>query len=87
MEFSVARGDIASQFADALVNAAGTSLRMGSGVAGALRRAGGSKLDEAARERGPVYDVVRDAVDASTETGDATDATDAHGAAFDREEG
>jgi len=54
MEFSVAQGDIAEQSADALVNAAGTSLRMGSGVAGALRRAGGSKLDEAARERGPV---------------------------------
>jgi len=54
MEFSVAQGDITDQSADALVNAAGTSLRMGSGVAGALRRAGGSKLDEAARERGPV---------------------------------
>ena len=54
MEFSVVQGDIADQSADALVNAAGTSLRMGSGVAGALRRTGGSKLDEAARERGPV---------------------------------
>jgi O-acetyl-ADP-ribose deacetylase (regulator of RNase III) len=54
MEFSVVQGDIASQSADALVNAAGTSLSMGSGVAGALRRAGGSKLDDAARERGPV---------------------------------
>ena len=34
MEFTVVQGDIASESADALVNAAGTSLRMGSGVAG-----------------------------------------------------
>ena len=33
MEFTVVQGDIAAESADALVNAAGTSLRMGSGVA------------------------------------------------------
>ena len=54
MEFRVVQGDIAAQSADALVNAAGTSLRMGSGVAGALRRAAGPELNEAAMERGPV---------------------------------
>jgi O-acetyl-ADP-ribose deacetylase (regulator of RNase III) len=54
MEFTVVQGDIAAQSADALVNAAGTSLKMGSGVAGALRRAGGSALDEAAVAQGPV---------------------------------
>ena len=54
MEFTVVQGDIASMSADALVNAAGTSLRMGSGVAGALRRAGGEELDEAAVAAGPV---------------------------------
>jgi O-acetyl-ADP-ribose deacetylase (regulator of RNase III) len=54
MEFTVVQGDIAAQSADALVNAAGTSLRMGSGVAGALRRAGGEQLDEAATAEGPV---------------------------------
>ena len=54
MEFTVVRGDIAAQSADALVNAAGTSLRMGSGVAGALRRAAGSELNEAATAAGPV---------------------------------
>ncbi|QLG61602.1 macro domain-containing protein [Halorarum salinum] len=54
MDFEVIRGDIADQSADALVNAAGTSLRMGSGVAGALRRRGGEELNEAAMERGPV---------------------------------
>ena len=47
MEFTVVQGDIAAQSADALVNAAGTSLRMGSGVAGALRRAAGDDLDTA----------------------------------------
>ena len=54
MEFTVVQGDIAQQEADVLVNAAGTSLRMGSGVAGALRRAGGEELNEAAMAEGPV---------------------------------
>ena len=54
MEFTVVQGDIAEQSADALVNAAGTSLRMGSGVAGALRRGANGPINEAAMERGPV---------------------------------
>ena len=54
MEFAVVQGDIAAQSADALVNAAGTSLQMGSGVAGALRRAAGEQLNEAAVAKGPV---------------------------------
>ena len=54
MQFSVVQGDIAEQSADALVNAAGTSLRMGSGMAGALRRAAGEQLNEAAMAEGPV---------------------------------
>ena len=54
MEFDVVQGDIAEQSADALVNAAGTSLRMGSGVAGALRRSGGEEINEEAIEKGPV---------------------------------
>jgi O-acetyl-ADP-ribose deacetylase (regulator of RNase III) len=54
MEFTVVQGDIAAQSADALVNAAGTSLRMGSGVAGALRRVAGEGLNEAAMAQGPV---------------------------------
>ncbi|WP_411962861.1 macro domain-containing protein [Haloferax sp. YSMS24] len=54
MEFTVVQGDIAAQSADALVNAAGTSLRMGSGVAGALRRRGGSELNDAAMAKGPI---------------------------------
>lgn len=54
MEVSVVQGDIAEQSADVLVNAAGTSLRMGSGVAGALRRKGGEALNEEAMNKGPV---------------------------------
>ncbi|MFT4885357.1 MAG: O-acetyl-ADP-ribose deacetylase (regulator of RNase III) [Natronomonas sp.] len=54
MEFRVVQGDIAVQSADALVNAAGTSLQMGSGVAGALRRAAGRGLNEEAISKGPV---------------------------------
>ncbi|QZP38725.1 macro domain-containing protein [Halobaculum magnesiiphilum] len=54
MDFEVIQGDIADQSADALVNAAGTSLRMGSGVAGALRRTGGEELNRAAMAKGPV---------------------------------
>jgi len=54
MEFEVIHGDIADQSADALVNAAGTSLKMGSGVAGALRRAAGVGLNEEAMSKGPV---------------------------------
>jgi O-acetyl-ADP-ribose deacetylase (regulator of RNase III) len=53
MEFRVVQGDIAAQSADALVNAAGTSLQMGSGVAGALRRAAGRGLNEEAVSKGP----------------------------------
>ncbi len=54
MEFTVVRGDIAEQEADVLVNAAGTSLKMGSGVAGALRRGAGREIDEEAVSKGPV---------------------------------
>jgi O-acetyl-ADP-ribose deacetylase len=54
MEFTVVQGDIAAESADALVNAAGTSLRMGSGVAGALRRAANGPINEAAMAEGPI---------------------------------
>jgi O-acetyl-ADP-ribose deacetylase (regulator of RNase III) len=54
MEYLVIQGDIAAQSADALVNAAGTSLEMGSGVAGALRRGAGEQINEDATEKGPV---------------------------------
>ena len=54
MEFTLVQGDIAAQSADALVNAAGTSLQMGSGVAGALRRGANGPINEEAVSKGPV---------------------------------
>ncbi|WP_435078893.1 macro domain-containing protein [Halococcus sp. AFM35] len=54
MEFTVIRGDIAAQQADVLVNAAGTSLEMGSGVAGALRRGAGGGINDEAVSQGPI---------------------------------
>ena len=54
MEFTVIQGDIAEQSADALVNAAGTSLQMGSGVAGALRRGANGPINEEAVSNGPI---------------------------------
>jgi O-acetyl-ADP-ribose deacetylase (regulator of RNase III) len=54
MEFTVIQGDIATQQADALVNAAGTSLQMGSGVAGALRRGANGPINDEAVSKGPV---------------------------------
>lgn len=54
MRFETVQGDIAAQSADALVNAAGTSLQMGSGVAGALRRRAGPAINEEATSKGPI---------------------------------
>lgn len=54
MEFTVVQGDIAQQEADALVNAAGTSLEMGSGVAGALRRGANGPINDEATSKGPI---------------------------------
>lgn len=47
-------GDIAEESVDAIINSAGTSLRMGTGVAGALKRDGGEELHSEALETGPV---------------------------------
>jgi O-acetyl-ADP-ribose deacetylase (regulator of RNase III) len=54
MDFEVVQGDIAQQSADVLVNAAGTSLQMGSGVAGALRRGASGPINDEATSKGPV---------------------------------
>lgn len=54
MDVQVIQGDIAEQSADCLVNAAGTSLKMGSGVAGALRRGAGEQINQEAVNKGPV---------------------------------
>lgn len=54
MEFTVKQGDITEPRADSLVKVAGTSLRMGSGVAGALRRAANGPINDEAMSKGPV---------------------------------
>ena len=47
-------GDIAAQNTEAVVNAANNHLWMGSGVAGALKRAGGREIEDEAVRKGPI---------------------------------
>ncbi|MEI7542273.1 MAG: macro domain-containing protein [bacterium] len=47
-------GDITKAAADILVNAANNSLYMGSGVAGALKMAGGQEIEKEAIAKGPI---------------------------------
>ena len=54
MKFEVREGDIAAVEADAIANAANNHLWMGSGVAGALLRAGGVEIEREAVAQGPV---------------------------------
>ncbi len=54
MQILLARGDIAQQDADAIVNAANNRLWMGAGVAGAIKRAGGRQIEEEAVAQGPI---------------------------------
>ena len=51
---AVERGDISLIDVDAVVNAANTSLAMGTGVAGALKKRGGVVIEEEAMRLGPV---------------------------------
>jgi len=53
-EISVVQGDIAEQDTEAIVNAANNQLWMGGGVAGAIKRKGGSVIEQEAMEKGPV---------------------------------
>jgi O-acetyl-ADP-ribose deacetylase (regulator of RNase III) len=54
MQISLMQGDISEVAADALVNAANNELWMGSGVAGALRRAAGPEVEREAVSKGPI---------------------------------
>jgi O-acetyl-ADP-ribose deacetylase (regulator of RNase III) len=54
MELSVVEGDIAALDADAIANAANNQLRMGAGVAGAIKRAGGEEIEREAVALGPI---------------------------------
>jgi len=48
------QGDISRVQVDAIVNAANNHLWMGAGVAGALKRAGGSEIEREAVAKGPI---------------------------------
>jgi O-acetyl-ADP-ribose deacetylase len=54
VELEVFEGDIATVEADAVANAANDRLWMGSGVAGALKRAGGEEIEQEALALGPI---------------------------------
>jgi O-acetyl-ADP-ribose deacetylase (regulator of RNase III) len=54
MDISVFEGDITTLAVDALGNAANSSLWMGSGVAGAIKRAGGEEIEREAVALGPI---------------------------------
>ena len=51
---ALVNGDITEIEADAIVNAANNHLWMGSGVAGALKRKGGSEIEDEAVKCGPI---------------------------------
>lgn len=54
MKISIRQGDITDVEADAIVNAANSSLCMGAGVAGAIKRKGGESIEEEAIGKGPI---------------------------------
>jgi O-acetyl-ADP-ribose deacetylase (regulator of RNase III) len=51
---AIERGDITDRDVDAIVNAANTTLSMGAGVAGAIKKKGGLIIEEEAMRQGPV---------------------------------
>jgi O-acetyl-ADP-ribose deacetylase len=51
---SIERGDITDWDVDAIVNAANSTLAMGTGVAGAIKRKGGLIIEEEAMRQGPI---------------------------------
>lgn len=53
MKIELLKGDLSKTRADVLVNAAGTTLGMGGGVAGALKRAGGKEIEIEALKHAP----------------------------------
>jgi O-acetyl-ADP-ribose deacetylase (regulator of RNase III) len=54
LELAVADGDITALELDAIANAANDHLWMGSGVAGAIKRAGGAEIEREAVAMGPI---------------------------------
>ena len=53
-EIVVIKGDIVDSDAEAVVNAANNEFRMGGGVAGAIKKAGGKIIEQEAMSKGPV---------------------------------
>ena len=53
-ELEVVSGDITALDVDAIANAANNHLWMGSGVAGAIKRAGGEEIEREAVAKGPI---------------------------------
>ncbi len=54
LEISIVKGDITEADVEAIVNAANTHLEMGGGVALAIKKKGGSVIEEEAMRKGPV---------------------------------
>lgn len=54
IEISITQGDITEADCDAIVNAANNRLWMGAGVAGAIKRKGGSEIETEAIAKGPI---------------------------------
>jgi O-acetyl-ADP-ribose deacetylase len=54
LRLSVVDGDITALEVDAIANAANNALWMGSGVAGAIKRAGGEEIEREAVAKGPI---------------------------------
>ena len=54
IKVKIEQGDISNRSEEVIVNSAGTSLRMGTGVAGSLREKGGEKLNVEAVRKGPI---------------------------------
>lgn len=53
-EILILTGDLVEQEVDAIVNAANNDLQLGGGVAGAIRRAGGSSVQDECDAHGPI---------------------------------
>jgi O-acetyl-ADP-ribose deacetylase (regulator of RNase III)/ADP-ribose pyrophosphatase YjhB (NUDIX family) len=53
-ELKIIQSDITALSVDAIVNAANNKLQMGGGVAGAIKRAGGSQIEDEALKKGPI---------------------------------
>lgn len=54
ISINIKKGDITGAATDAIVNAANSGLRMGSGVAGAIKSKGGEEIEKEALAKGPI---------------------------------